>query len=155
LSRFVCPVADKIGGNYTLLYTLPGAATGAAAPVAVSVPRRRSAVRLHPPELNRQAPRLDFRRAITGQFTANSVPTFGIEQTDNDSAPHNFRMDKKKTEARPPQDLQIEALGALEQARAMPHGPARSEALKRAGILQNEADMQGLQFAKRGRPPKS
>ena len=61
-------------------------------------------------------------------------------------------MDKKK--ARPQQDLQLEALVALEQARAMPHGPARSEALKRAGILQNAADMQGLLFAKRGRPPK-
>ena len=64
-------------------------------------------------------------------------------------------MDKKRIEARPQQDLHIEALAALEQARAMPHGPARSEALKRAGILQNAADMQGLLFAKRGRPPKT
>jgi hypothetical protein len=64
-------------------------------------------------------------------------------------------MDKKKIEVRPKQDLQIEAQAALEQARAMPHGPARSEALKRAGILQNVADMQGLMFAKRGRPPKT
>jgi len=63
-------------------------------------------------------------------------------------------MDKKRIEARPRQDLHIEALAALEQARAMPHGPARSEALKRAGILQSAADMQGLLFAKRGRPPK-
>jgi hypothetical protein len=63
-------------------------------------------------------------------------------------------MDKKRIEARPQQDLHIEALTALEQARAMPHGPARSEALKRAGILQNAADMRGLLFAKRGRPPK-
>ncbi|WP_145963553.1 hypothetical protein [Bradyrhizobium algeriense] len=64
-------------------------------------------------------------------------------------------MDKKKSEVRSKQDLQIEALAALEQARAMPHGRARSEALKRAGILQNAADMQGLLFAKRGRPPKA
>ena len=64
-------------------------------------------------------------------------------------------MDKKKAEDRPKQDLQIEALVALEQARAMPHDPARSEALKRAGILQNAADTQGLLFAKRGRPPKT
>jgi len=49
----------------------------------------------------------------------------------------------------------MEALVALEQARAMPYGPARSEALKRAGILQNAADVQGLTFAKRGRPPKT
>jgi hypothetical protein len=64
-------------------------------------------------------------------------------------------MDKKKVEIRPQRDLHMEALMALEQARAMPHGPARSEALKRAGFLQNAADMQGVQFAKRGRPPKS
>jgi hypothetical protein len=63
-------------------------------------------------------------------------------------------MDQKKVEIRPQQDLHMEALMALEQARAMPHGLARSEALKRAGILQNAADMQGVQFAKRGRPPK-
>jgi len=64
-------------------------------------------------------------------------------------------MDKKKIEDRPQRDLHMEALAALEQARAMPHGPARSEALKRAGILQNAADMQGLTFARRGRPPKT
>jgi hypothetical protein len=64
-------------------------------------------------------------------------------------------MDRKKDPIRPQQDLQIEALAALEQARAMPQGPARSEALKRAGILQNAADMQGVLFAKRGRPPKT
>jgi hypothetical protein len=64
-------------------------------------------------------------------------------------------MDRKKTEVRSQPDLHIEALAALEQARAMPHGPARSEALKRAGLLQNAADMQGLLFAKRGRPPKT
>jgi hypothetical protein len=64
-------------------------------------------------------------------------------------------MDKKKIEDRPNQDLHLEALAALEQARAMPQGPARSEALKRAGLLQSAADMQGLTFAKRGRPPKA
>jgi len=64
-------------------------------------------------------------------------------------------MDKKRVEQRPQQDLHMEALVALEQARAMPHGPARSEALKRAGILQNAADMQGLLFAKRGPRPKT
>ena len=64
-------------------------------------------------------------------------------------------MDRKKTDVRSQPDLHIEALAALEQARAMPHGPARSEALKLAGLLQNAADMQGLLFAKRGRPPKT
>ena len=62
---------------------------------------------------------------------------------------------EKKIEDRPKRDLHMEALVALEQARAMPHGPARSEALKRAGMLQNAADLQGVTFAKRGRPPKS
>jgi hypothetical protein len=61
----------------------------------------------------------------------------------------------KKIEERSQHDLHIEALAALEQARAMPHGPARSEALKHAGILQNAADMRGLTFARRGRPPKN
>jgi hypothetical protein len=61
----------------------------------------------------------------------------------------------KKNEDRPKRDLHLEALAALEQARAMPRGPARSEALKRAGLLQNAADMQGVTFAKRGRPPKN
>ena len=64
-------------------------------------------------------------------------------------------MDKKRIDDRPNRDLHMEALAALEKARAMPQGPARSEALKRAGLLQNAADMQGLTFAKRGRPPKS
>ena len=45
---------------------------------------------------------------------------------------------------RPKLDLETEALAALEQARAMPPGRERTEAMKRAGILQNAADMQGL-----------
>ena len=65
-------------------------------------------------------------------------------------------MEERKDENRSQQDLQMEALAALEQARAMPHGPARSEALKRAGLLQKAVDdMQGLLFAKRGRPRKT
>jgi hypothetical protein len=50
-------------------------------------------------------------------------------------------MDRKKIEERPNRELHMEALAALEQARAMPKGSARSEALKRAGLLQNAADM--------------
>jgi len=52
-------------------------------------------------------------------------------------------------------DLDAEALAALEAARAMLHGPERTEAMKRAGILQNAADARGIVFAKRGRPPKT
>jgi hypothetical protein len=51
-------------------------------------------------------------------------------------------------------DLNAEADEALEVARSMPPGLAKNEALKRAGKLRKEADAHGLQFAKRGRPPK-
>jgi hypothetical protein len=52
-------------------------------------------------------------------------------------------------------DLDAEALVALEEARAMQHGPERTQALKRAGILRNAADSHGIVFAKRGRPLKT
>jgi hypothetical protein len=51
-------------------------------------------------------------------------------------------------------DLDTKAVAALEEARDMPPGPERTEAMKKAGILRNAADMQGLFFAKRGRPAK-
>jgi hypothetical protein len=51
-------------------------------------------------------------------------------------------------------DLDAEAEEALETARAMPAGPAKSEALKKAGLLRKAADAQGIPHAKRGRPPK-
>jgi hypothetical protein len=56
---------------------------------------------------------------------------------------------------RPKLDLEAEALIALEAARAMPHGPERTEAMKRAGILRNAADLKGLLSAKGGRPAKT
>jgi hypothetical protein len=64
-------------------------------------------------------------------------------------------MTQEKKDRRPDIDLDAEALAALEQARAMPHGPERTEAMKRAGILRNAADFQGIFFAKRGRPAKT
>jgi hypothetical protein len=51
-------------------------------------------------------------------------------------------------------DLDSQALAALDQARAMSPGPERVQALKRAGLLRNEAEKQGIIFAKRGRPAK-
>jgi hypothetical protein len=45
-----------------------------------------------------------------------------------------------------------QAMDALEEARGMPPGQERTEALKRAGLLRRAADSQGLIFAKRGRP---
>ena len=62
-------------------------------------------------------------------------------------------MAQGKKELRPKLDLEAEALTALELARNMEPGPQRTEAMKRAGILRNAADLQGLFFAKRGRPP--
>jgi hypothetical protein len=52
-------------------------------------------------------------------------------------------------------DLEADALEALEKARALPHGPERTEALKKAGVLRNAANAQSISFAKRGRPAKT
>lgn len=52
-------------------------------------------------------------------------------------------------------DLSVEADEALEAARALPKGPEKAEALKRAGLLRAAADARGIEFAKRGRPPKA
>jgi len=64
-------------------------------------------------------------------------------------------MPEEKKVRRPELDLDAEALAALEEARAMPHGPERTEAMKKAGSLRNAADLQGISFARRGRPPKT
>jgi hypothetical protein len=55
---------------------------------------------------------------------------------------------------RPKLDLEAEALAALERARTLPPGPERTEAMKKAGILRNAVELQGIFFAKRGRPSK-
>ena len=44
---------------------------------------------------------------------------------------------------------------SLDEARRMKPGPERTEAMKRAGILRNAVDLQGLSFARRGRPAKT
>ena len=64
-------------------------------------------------------------------------------------------MIQEKKDLRRNLDLDAEAIAALEQARALPRGPERSDAMKKAGILRNAADVRGLVFAKRGRPPKT
>jgi hypothetical protein len=51
-------------------------------------------------------------------------------------------------------DLQVNAAAALDEARKLPPGPEKTEALKKAGLLRNAADKHGLFFAKRGRPAK-
>jgi hypothetical protein len=52
-------------------------------------------------------------------------------------------------------DLDAQAQTALDEARAMPPGPEKTEALRRAGMLRNAADAKGFFFAKLGRPRKS
>lgn len=52
-------------------------------------------------------------------------------------------------------DLDTRAEIALEQARKLPRGPERSEALKEASALRVAADRKGVRFAKRGRPVKN
>jgi hypothetical protein len=52
-------------------------------------------------------------------------------------------------------DLHAHALSALEEARKMKPGVERTEAMKRAGILRNAADLQGLFFAKSPRAAKT
>ena len=52
------------------------------------------------------------------------------------------------------QDLDADADEALEAARAMPPGPEKTEALKKAGLLRVAADARKIAFARRGRPPK-
>jgi hypothetical protein len=64
-------------------------------------------------------------------------------------------MSPDKKHLRSKLELEAEALAALEEARRMPAGPERTEAMKKAGILRNAADLQGVFFAKRGRPAKT
>jgi hypothetical protein len=64
-------------------------------------------------------------------------------------------MTPENKDRKPKLDLEAEALTALEDARRMAPGPERIEAMKRAGILRNAVDLQGLFFAKRGRPAKT
>jgi hypothetical protein len=64
-------------------------------------------------------------------------------------------MPERKGGGRPDHDLEAEALSALEEARAIPHGPERTRAMKKAGELRNAADLLGIVFAKRGRPAKT
>jgi hypothetical protein len=63
-------------------------------------------------------------------------------------------MAHESKDPRPKLDLETEAVAALERARTLPPGPERTEAMKKAGILRNALDLQGVFFAKRGRPTK-
>jgi len=62
-------------------------------------------------------------------------------------------MSQEKKDQRPDLDLDAQALAALQDARAMPPGPERHEAMKKAGRLRNAAELKGIVFAPLGRPP--
>jgi hypothetical protein len=64
-------------------------------------------------------------------------------------------MAQEKDVQRPELDLDAEARAALEEARAMPYGPERAQAMKKAGNLRNAADLLGIAYSKRGRPAKT
>ena len=85
-----------------------------------------------------------------------SRPGSRVEQrTDKPESTDVFWLQPRQNkDLRPKLDLEAEALAALEEARTMPPGPERNEAMKQAGILRNAADLQGIFFAKRGRPGK-
>jgi len=59
-------------------------------------------------------------------------------------------MDDKQ-KSRRSHDFESDADEALAAARAMPAGPDRIEALKKAGKLRNAADVYGLVFAQHGK----
>ena len=61
---------------------------------------------------------------------------------------------KRSQPSRDDPDWDAKATDALEKARAMPPGQEKTEALKKAGMLRNAADIRGIFFAKRGRPTK-
>lgn len=68
--------------------------------------------------------------------------------------PYNYVMDEKR-QTRDDDDPETRALAALDEARKLPHGPERTEALKQTGKLRNAADRHGISFAKTVRPRRS
>lgn len=61
---------------------------------------------------------------------------------------------RRSTPASERQDWETLADEALEDARLLPRGPLRAEALKKAGALRNAAHACGISFATKGRPRK-
>lgn len=62
---------------------------------------------------------------------------------------------RRKSPASDFRALDAEADQALDEARRLPQGRERTEALKKAGLLRNAADARGILFPKRGRPAKT
>jgi len=61
-------------------------------------------------------------------------------------------MPQRQAEPLDIHELAMLADEALSDALKLPHGLARSEALKKASQLRIAADKQGIRFARRGRP---
>ncbi len=134
-----------------------------------------------PPRLQvRRLPRDRYRRAgIAGQSASSAVSVTRLAANavviGTDCRDLNFdlrryyvRLAQKRFETagiatmkRPksaPIDLHdwdARAEQALAEARRLPSGPERGEALKKASALRIAADLKGVSFAKRGRPTKS
>jgi hypothetical protein len=84
----------------------------------------------------RGPPGFDVRTFACTKCDHPHIVTVATDQASDNRSPHARSID------------------ALEEAREMPPGAPRTEALKKAGILRRSADSQGLIFAKRGRPRK-
>jgi hypothetical protein len=94
------------------------------------------------------------KNSCSGHLVPVLVAESSTEQTRRNQLTIFRSMPRQNKDPRPKRDLEAEALAALEEARTMPPGPQRNEAMKQAGILRNAADLQGIFFAKRGRPAK-
>jgi hypothetical protein len=89
-------------------------------------------------------------------------PASDIEQTEETATRYcgefgqtDWAMPRRERNDADIHDSAIRADEALAEALQMPNGPARSEALKKAGELRVAADKQGIRFARRGRPSKT
>jgi hypothetical protein len=100
--------------------------------------------------------------ALHHRFPLSSAPSFEAP-----SRPHGVgwkptRLSKSSSKPMPRpvkepvnvRHLDAEATAALEEARNMPPGPERTEALKRAGVLRKAADLHRPLLPRRGRPRK-
>lgn len=65
------------------------------------------------------------------------------------------KQHEEKVDRQPALNLDAKAILALDNARALPPGPGRVEAMKLAGILRVAADrIVGPKLPRRGRPPR-
>jgi hypothetical protein len=76
---------------------------------------------------------------------ANYVSTFAaVGRRTPNPVELSCSMTDKKLRRLTDHEVEAEALAALEEARALPHGPERTRAMKRAGSLRNAANLLGI-----------